>query len=158
MIPKDVLQNSIPLTVKIVASNDVIIGSKVDSDIRYGVSDGISFVGFETVDKDTYTRNFAPCFGIEGTSGSNLTELRNIKPKSLPRPSDTFYPGQFAITLKLDERWGSCYTAHDAGFVKTAVYNKRLMLSKGLYLDVYKEHKAERVGIKFIEVTIIQDV
>ena len=53
---------------------------------------------------------------------------------------------------------GSCYTAHDGGFVKTAGYNKRLMLNKGLTLEVYKGHKNERVGIKFIEVTILQDV
>ncbi len=39
--------------------------------------------------------------------------------------SDTYYPGQFVVTLK---HWGSCYTAHDGGFVKTAVYKNRLML------------------------------
>ncbi|XP_078352564.1 uncharacterized protein LOC144637304 [Oculina patagonica] len=158
MIPEDALQNSTLLTVKIVVSNDVDIGSNGDRDIRFGVSDGISFVGFETVDNETYTRNFAPCFGIEGTSGSRLSGRRDIKPKSSPRPSDSFYPGQFAITLKLDERWGSCYTAHDAGFVKTAEYNKRMMLSKGLTLEVYKHDKRKKAGIKFIEVTIIQDV
>ena len=156
MIPKDVLQNSTPLTVEIVVFNDVKIGDTEDSDPRYGVSDGISFVGFETVDKDTYSRDYAPCFGIEGTSKSSLTGMRMIKPKSLPRPTDSFYPGQFVITLKLDERWGLCYTAHDGGFLKTAVFNKRLMLSNGLYLEAYKEGKHERVGVKYIKVTIIR--
>jgi len=33
-----------------------------------------------------------------------------------------------------------------------------MMLKKGLTLEVYKESKGERVGIKFIEVTVIQDV
>ena len=74
-----------------------------------------------------------------------------------PKPSDSFYPGQFVFTLKLDERWGSCYTAHDGAFVKTVGYNKRLMLNKGLILEAYKSDKGERVGIKFIKVTIIQD-
>ncbi len=155
MIPANVLQNSTQLTVKIVVSNDVDIGTNEDSDIKYGLSDGISFVGFETDDKANYN-GFAPCFGIEGPSSTALTERRLISPSS-PRPSDTFYPGQFVITLKLDahENWGSCYTAHDGGFVKTAGYNNRLVLSNRLSLEVYKGHTSERVGIKFIEVTVV---
>ena len=155
MIPAGVLQYSAPLTVKIVVSNDVTIGTTEDSDIRYGVSDGISFVGFETPDKGNYG-TYAPCYGLDGSSGATLTLVKYISPFS-PRPSDSFYPGQFVFTLKLDEHWGSCYTAHDGGFVKTAVFNNRLMLSKGLTLEVYKHQKGERVGIKYIEVTIIQD-
>ena len=62
------------------------------------------------------------------------------------------------FTLKLNERWGSCYTTRDGGFVKTADgYNNRLVLSKGLTLEVYKEYREERVGIRFIKVSIIED-
>ena len=39
----------------------------------------------------------------------------------------------------------------------TAGYRKRPMLNKGLILEAYKSDKGERVGIKFIKVTIIQD-
>ena len=157
MIPANVLQNSTQLTVKIVVGNDVDIGKNKDSDPRYGVSDGISIVGFTTPDKANYNSE-PPCYGILGTSGTSLTG-GGIGPFS-PRPSDTFFPGQFVITLKLDayKTWGSCYTAHDGGFVKTTVYNKRLVLSKGLTLEVYKHEKDERVGIKFIEVTVVEDV
>ncbi len=155
MIPAGWLQYSAPLTVKIVVSNDVSIGKSQDTDISYGVSDGVSFVGLKTVDKNNYG-SLAPCYGNEGVSGTTLTGIREIGIFS-PRPSDTHYPGQFVMTLKLDEHWGSCYTAHDGGFVKTAVYKKRLMLNKGLTLEVYKQHKVERVGIKYIEVTVIQD-
>ena len=157
IIPAGMLQYSSPLTIKVVVSHDVSIGTNHDSDIFYGVSDGVSFVGFTMVDKNNYVhQNAAPCFGYEGTSGTTQTGRRPISPTS-PRPSDTHYPGQFAMTLKLDERWGSCYTAHDGGFAKTAVYNKRLMLNKGLTLEVYKHSKGEKVGIKYIEVTVIQD-
>ena len=155
MIPAGVLQYSFPLTVKIVVSNNVTIGKTEDSDIEYGVSDGISFVGFHTADKGNYNIQ-APCFGLDGSSGATLTGRKYISPSS-PRPSDSFYPGQFVFTLKLDERWGSCYTAHDGGFVKTFVYNNRLMLNNGLTLEVYKGSKEERVGIKYIEVTIMHD-
>ena len=99
-------------------SLDEDIGKKGDSDPTFGVSDGVSFVGFEMVDQQTY-HLAAPCFGIEGTSGNILGGRREISYAS-PRPNDTFYDGQFVITLKLNERWGSCYTAHDKRFVETA--------------------------------------
>ena len=155
MIPAGVLQYSAPLTVKIVVSNDVSIGTSQDSDISYGVSDGIAAVGIVTRDKSTYTSG-SPCHGFQGTSGTFLGSVVWISPFS-PKVSDSFYPGQFVITLKLDERWGSCYTAHDGGFVKTTTFTKRLMLDKGLTLEVYKQGASETVGIKYIEVTIVQD-
>ena len=92
---------------------------------------------------------------MEGVSGSTLTPTRYEPNK--PKPSDSFYRGQFVFTLKLDERWGSCNLAHDGGFVRTAGYNNRLMLSKGLSLEVYKNDKGENVGIKYIKVTIKRD-
>ncbi|XP_078368468.1 uncharacterized protein LOC144652301 [Oculina patagonica] len=158
VIPANVLQHSIQLTIKIVVSNDVSIGAKEDSDIRYGMSDGISFVGFLTIDIGNYNY-LAPCFGIEGSSGSRFTETREID-KNAPRPRDKFYPGQWFFTLKLDahENWGSCYTAHDGGFVKVADYNNRLVLNNGLTLEVYKDNKDEKVGINFIEVTVVEDL
>ena len=159
MIPVNVLQNSTPLTVKIVISTNVTIGSAgPDSgDVIYGVSDGRSFVGFIALDNYNYKNRYLPCCGFEGVSSSS--RLKGYKRVSSwhPKPSDSFYPGQFVGTLSLNERWGSCYTAHDGGFVKTAVYSKRLTLSKGLTFEVYKNNKNEVVGFKFVEVTIIQD-
>ncbi|XP_078350477.1 uncharacterized protein LOC144635250 isoform X2 [Oculina patagonica] len=162
MIPANVLQNSTQLTVKIVVSSDVDIGTNEDSDPKYGMSDGIRIVGFEIVDKETYTRDrgpMTPCFGFEGFSGTHITGYREISYSS-PIPSDKIYPGQFVITLKLDahENWGSCYTALDGGYVKTAGFNNRLVLSNGLTLEVYKDANDERAGIKFIEVTVVKNV
>ena len=151
MIPAGVLKHAAPLTVKIAVFNDVDIGEKHDSDIAYGVSDGIKFVGFVMDDKGNYDKN-APCYRYEGISGTSLTGRQESG--KTPKPSDSFYPDRFLITLKLDERWGSCLTAHDGGFTKTAVYNNRLILNKGITLEVYKQEKGEKVGIKFIEVTI----
>lgn len=156
MIPVNALQNSTSLTVKIVVSTNVTIGSNSDSDVIFGVSDGISFVGFIVFDKHNYGK-FPPCSGLEGTSTSSSLKPRKRVSSLLPKPRSSFYPGQVVGTLNLNERWGSCYTAHDGGFAKTAVYSKRLTLSKGLTFEVYKDHKDERIGIKFVEVTIIQD-
>ena len=156
MIPAGVLQYSAPLTVKIVVSHDVTIGKTLDSDISYGVSDGTSVVGFVTRDKHTYGSGPA-CHGFEQTSGKALPGRGWIGELSLPKPSDSFYPGQFVITLRLDEHWGSCYTANDGGLVKVNTFNKRLMLDKGLTLEVYKDNAGEKVGIKSIEVTVLQN-
>ena len=154
LIAAGVLTDATPLTVEITVANDVSIGTSHDSDISYGVSDGSKFVGWQTVDKINYG-TYSPCYGMEGASGVTLSSLR-FDPIT-PKPSDSFYPGQFVFTLRLDERWGSCYTPHDAGFVRTAGYNNRLVLSKGLILEVYKGDKGEKVGIKFIKVSITKD-
>ena len=154
LIAAGVLKVSSPLTIKITVANDISIGGKFDSDIKYGVSDGTRFIGMQTWDKGN-ANTHAPCAGSEGVSGSTLTSIRSFP--ITPKPTESFYPGRFVITLKLNERWGSCYTAHDAGFVRIAQYNHRLMLSKGLTLEIYKSDKGEKVGIRFIKVTIIQD-
>ena len=97
MIPANVLQNSTMLTVRIVVSNDASIGTNEDTDTRYDVSDGISVLGFWTVDKDNY-RNVAPCYGIETSPGV----INRRVGKYSPIKSDSFYPGSFVFTLKLD--------------------------------------------------------
>ena len=151
IIPAGILTDSSLITLKIVLSLDEDIGKKEDSDPSFGVSDGESFVGFEMVDEKNYGR-YSPCFGIEGISGNSLTEIKYI---SMNSSSQDTYTGQVVITLKLNERWGLCSLAQDEGFENKVEYNKRLRLSNGLTLEVYKDNKYERVGIKFIEVTII---
>ena len=154
LIPAGALTDDTPLTVEITVANDIGIGKTTDSDIRYGVSDGSKFIGFESPDQGNYG-NHGPCYGCEGVSGASLSSIR--RDPVTPKTTDSVYPGQFVYTLKLDERWASCYTAHDAGFVRTASYNNRLMLSKGLSLEVYKSDKGEKVGIRFIRVVITKD-
>ena len=156
LIAADIIKECIPLTVEITVANDVSIGGKsTNSDIRYGLSDGTTFIGFEVPDRKSYAKT-APCYGIEGNSGKSLTQIHSKR--KFPKVNKySYYPGQFEFTFKLDQRWGSCYTAQDHGFVKTAGYINRLKVNKGLTLEVYKSAKNDRVGIKFIKVAIIQD-
>ena len=120
MIPTGLCKDSTSLTVDITVAHNFTIVRGHDSDIKYDVSDGTKFIGFQTVDKGNYG-DHSPCYGVEGLSGPSLTFIRRESVTSKPRQS--FYPGQFVFTLKLDERWGSCYTAHDGGFVRNAGYN-----------------------------------
>ena len=152
LVAAGVLLDETPLTLKITVANDVSIGQIFDSDIKYGMSDGINFVGFEAPDRGNYDTHY-PCYGVEATPGETLTNKRWFDQKT-PNQVASFYPDQFVFTLKLDKPWGSCFTTQGGGFLKTAEFTKRLMLSHGLTLDVYKGNPGERVGIKSIEVTI----
>jgi len=156
MIPAGVLDVFASLTVEIVVSHDVSIGTaRYGSDILYGVSDGNAVFGITTRGKADY--RYGPlCNGFFGHSGTKLRGSVWVGTPS-PKPSDSFYPGQFAITLKVDEHWGSCYTAHDGGFVNTAYFKLIVLPHDGLTLEVYKANKFHKVGIKYIEVTILQD-
>ena len=155
LLEAGLLEDGTPLSVEITVAHDVSIGESRDSDPRYGVSDGTNFVGFQTVDQSNYEGRhfFYPCHGLQGISGEALTGI-----KDFDKTSDTqvakFYPDQFVFTFKLDKSWGLCFIAHGGDFIKTVTYTKRLLLSKGLLLEVYKVHRKEKVGIKYIEVTL----
>ena len=141
LIPAGFFKVNTPLTVEITVANDVTIGTTVDSDISFGVSDGTRFIGFDTCDKGNYGTN-APCYKMEGLSGTTISSKK---------------VGPYTATIKLNERWGACYTVHDGGFVTTPAYSNRLMISKGLTLEIYQEDKSEKVGIRFIKVSIKED-
>ena len=148
------LKPSAALTVEITVAVDSIIGRYNDSDITWGISDGTTVVGFQTPDKGNYI-DHAPCYGASGISGTQLGRFKHAP--MTPKPADALYPGRFVITLKLDQRWGSCYTANDGGFTRETGYDNRLKLDEGLSLEVYKEQDREMVGIKYIKVSIIED-
>ena len=67
MIPSDILKAGTPLTVEITVAHDVSIsgGKLIDSDIRYVVSDGTRFVGFETNDKGNF-KTMHPAMELKG--------------------------------------------------------------------------------------------
>ena len=155
MLAADVLADNTPLTVEITVANDVSIGQEYDSDPNYGVSDGTNFIGFEVVDQLNYLR-LAPCTGTQAKSGQSHTSLKYFNAETSLIPRDSHYPDQFFFTLKLDQSWGSCSTAHGGGYTNSVEYTQRLLVSKGLALEVYKGTKSERLGIKLIKVTIMK--
>lgn len=85
----------------------------------------------------------------------NLTAVK-LFDKFIPLASASFYPDQFVFILKLDQPWGSCFTPHGGGFIKTVEYTKQLQLSRGLTLEVYKTDLRETVGIKHIAITVMK--
>jgi len=155
LVAAGVLKDGTPLTVEITVANNVSFGETGDSDPNYGLSDGTNFIGFETPDQENYFR-LAPCFGTQASSGETKTSNKDLESLDGLVPKDSFVPEQFVFILKLDKSWGSCFTAHGGGYTKTASYTRQLALSHGLDLEVYRGQKIERVGIKFIKVTIMK--
>ena len=82
-----------------------------------------------------------------------LTELQKLD-RYTPLPSENLYPYQFVFALRLDQSWGLCFTPHGGGSIKTAEFTKRLLLSHGLNLEVYKSDAKELVGVKYINIAV----
>ena len=87
MISTGLWKDSNLLTVNSTAAHNVSIGQGHDSDIKYGVSDGTRFIGFQTVVKGNYD-DHSQCYGVEGSSCPSLTFRRQLplNPESLFTP------------------------------------------------------------------------
>jgi len=127
-----------------------------DHDIIFGISDGNKFIGFFMVDKDNFA-GLHPCHSIEGDKVNN--KLSNVVyDRSGPRPSSPRgFSGEVKIQLKPGEKWGSCHTEHDEGFVFITNYQRNLDLTKGLFLDTYRDDAPEIFRIEYITVDAMID-
>ena len=105
LIPPAVTTANANLVIKMVVGLETTFGAK-DSDPSFAVSDGNRFIGALTLDKNNYV-SIAPCIGIEGASGPIMNQRRTDV--SLPKPSESYYPGRFEIQLSLSDRWGTCF-------------------------------------------------
>jgi len=74
--------------------------------------------------------------------------------QQIPFSSSEFYPEQFVFTFKVETSWGWCFTAQGGGFTQTVNYTRQLLPSQGLSLEVYKVDTSEKVGIKYMEVSV----
>ncbi|XP_068702865.1 uncharacterized protein [Montipora foliosa] len=158
LIPPGEFENSAPVTIEMTVANDVDIAQAGDSDLNYGLSDGDNFVGIFLLDRNNYN-SLAPCFGVEGTPGYVLESkiTRDRSSPLLPTSQRTFYPGRFELTFKVNERTAYCYTAHAGGYLKDIRYIRPLDISKGLTLEVYRDGRNEKYGIRLIKVAIIHE-
>ena len=59
--------------------------------------------------------------------------------------------------LSLSDRWGTCFTSHDGGFSSEMIFQHKLNPQKGLFLEIYADASNEKVGIKYIEVSIVRE-
>ena len=125
-----------------------------DHDPVIGVSDGMSFVGFQAHDKDNYG-SWSPCVHAEGLAEGDDTKLQNIhRVNPTPFVASQHYSSEIKIQIRTCEKWGACHTEHDEGYTNIANYQRDLDLSNGLYLEMYRQGKQEKYHIKYIKVGI----
>ena len=152
LIPPGGIGKNAKLVVKMAVGVETKFGS-ADSDPSFGISDGDRFIGMHTLDKNNYA-SYAPCRGIEGPSGKTLARHTDAP---LPKPSESYCPGRFEIQLSLSDWWGTCFVPLDGGFSREMVYQYRLNPNNGLFLEIYGDHAQEKEGIKYIELSILQE-
>ena len=154
LIPAEKLNADANLVIKMIIGTDVNIGQG-DSDPSYVISDGQVFVGVHIRDKNNY-KNSSPCSPLEGSSGNTMGSDRRYG-SSLPKPAESYYPGRVETKLSLSDRWGNCFTSHDGGFSSEMIFQHKLNPQKGLFLEIYADDSDEKVGIKYVEVSIVRE-
>ena len=152
LIPPGVIHTNANLVVKMAVGLETTFGQG-ESDPSFVISDGHRFVGMLTLDKNNYPSS-APCIGIDGPSGKTTTRRTDA---ALPKPSESYYPGRFEIQLSLSDRWGTCFVPLDGGFSREMVYQNKLNPHNGLFLEIYGDDAKEKEGIKYIELSILQE-
>ncbi len=155
LIPPGVIDTNANLVVKMAVGLETTFGA-ADSDPSFVISDGNRYIGMVTNDKLSLSVA-APCMGTEGSSGKTIASQRNDG--FLPKPSETqYYPGRFEIQLSLSDRWGTCFVPLDGGFSREMVYQNKLNPLNGLFLEIYGNDAKEKEGIKYIELSILQEI
>ena len=75
LIAPNTLTTTDDVVVTLTIAMDTALADSNDHDPTFGISNGISFIGFRTVDKDNY-HNHSPCFYIEGDAANiNLINI-----------------------------------------------------------------------------------
>ena len=154
LVAPNTLTSTDSITVSVTIALDTTIADSGDHDISFGISDGVSFIGFIAPDKDNYP-TLSPCYKLESKVVSTL--LQNVQVGKGPLVTSRKYSSEIKIQIKPTEKWGSCHTEHDEGYVNTQDYQHSLDLSKALYFEVYRQHIIEKYHIKYIVVDVDLD-
>ena len=150
LIPPGVIDHNAKLVVKMAVGLETKFGSAGESDPSFVISDGHRFVGMLTLDKNNYGSS-APCVGAEGPSGKTMTRHDDAW---LPKPSESaYYPGRFACLTG----GGTCFVPLDGGFSREMIYQYKLNPNNGLFLEIYGDGAQEKEGMKYIELSILQE-
>ena len=151
LIAPDILTITDSVVVKLTIAMDTVLADSSDHDPIFGISDGTSFIGFQALDKGNYPSNI-PCYKIEGdVTNTNLNNV--VSDRTGTKVISRAYSSEITTQIKLNDRWGSCHTEHDEGHVNIVNYQRKLDISKGLYLQMYRADINEKY---YIEYTVVE--
>ena len=155
LIAPSILIPTDSVAVTLTVAMDTVLADSNDHDPVFGISDGTSFVGFNIMDQSNYG-DHTPCLYIEGDMVNMILsnqdrDITGTKVRSRRFSSET------TIQIKPNDQWGSCHTEHDEGTVNIVRYKRKLDITKGLYLQMYRDDAPEKYHIKYIVVNIHLD-
>ena len=142
LVAPDILTNTDCVGITVIVAFDTALAAN-DYDPRIGISDGTHFNGFAVGDP-AYT---TPIDGESGRVFSNQVIAGNQV--NAPR-----YPGEIKMQFKPSDNWGSAY---DNAYTTIGNYQNSLDLTKGLYLEMYRDHVPEKYHIRYITVDMSLD-
>ena len=148
LIAPNILTTTDNAVVTLTIAMDTALADSGDHDPIFGISDGMSFVGFRAIDKDRYATQ-VPCNSWEGDIIGNILQ-NNVYDLTGVKVHSRYYSSVIKIQIKPNDQWGSCHTEHDEGNVRISNYQRKLNLTKGLYFEMYRDNVAEKYRIEYI--------
>ena len=148
LIAPNILTTTDNVVVTLTIAMDTVLADSSDHDPIFGISDGMSFVGFRAIDKNRYATQ-VPCNSWEGDITGNILQ-NNVYDLTGVKVHSRYYSSVIKIQIKPNDQWGSCHTEHDEGNVRISNYQHKLNLTKGLYFEMYRDDVAEKYRIEYI--------
>ena len=153
IVPPTILNSNNTITVMMTVALDTTIAQTDDHDPYLGISDGKSFIGWQTVDVDNYNTN-PPCYSINADVGASI--ITGIKIGRGPHTDSKAFPTVINMRFKPAELWGTCETPQgDGGYNNLAAYNSLLNPSNGISFELYRHNPDEIYRIKYVQVYIV---
>ena len=119
-----------------------LIPKNVDSDPRFGLTDGTAYNEIFLDDKLNYP-TAAPCF------------LDNAVQKNTLIPANTPPFSEVTLTFQPYRRYGTCHTAQNGGYVNVGTFKSQLDINKDLSLTLRRHSAAEVYDFYYFYVEII---
>ena len=155
LVAPNILTSTDSVTASVTLAVDTTVAGSGDHDIIFGISDGVSFIEFIAYDKTNYP-NKSPCHKFEGKIASTTLQS-DIQEGNGPLVASRKYSSDIKIQIKPTEKWGSCHTENDEGYVNVQDYQHPLDLTKALYFEVYRHDPNEKYRIKYTVVDVDLD-
>ena len=156
LVAPNILTTTDCVSVTVTVAMNTTLADSGDHDPSFGISDGESFVGFHLPDQRNYNSH-PPCYPYEGDNVNGILTKRKLYNKVGLYVTSRLFSSEVKMQIRPTEQWGSCHTEHDEGYTNCGNYQRKLDLTKGLYLDVYQADKPETYQIKYIVVDVNVD-
>jgi len=144
LIPAGRYTRNKSITIQITAAIDgAMLNTRSDRDPEVGVTDGSMENAFWIPDVNNYPR-WAPCHHI--SASESLARTLTTGP----------VPDQFTFLFKPAERFGACSSALRGGYASVGIFNDQLDLSRGIKLQIKRDHIHEDYRFYYFLVEIFQ--